>query len=161
MRKVKSLIFDEDGAEIMAFALSATVLFMLIFVIIELCLMCYAYNSVALAAQQGTRYAMVRGSDWTSACATTASFGCEATATNVQNYILNQPHPGINLTAAEISVTWPGTPVSGTNAACTANAYAQGCEVKVTVSYPFTWNIPFIKPGSKTLNSTSIETIQD
>lgn len=157
MRKVKRLISDEDGAEIMAFALSASILFSLIFVIIELCLMCYAYNSVAIAAQQGTRYAMVRGSDWTNACATTTSYACQATTANVQNYILSQPHPGINLTAAEISVTWLATTSSG--AVCTQ--YAQGCRVEVTVSYPFTWNIPFIKPGSKTLNSTSIETIQD
>ncbi|MGA3372259.1 MAG: TadE/TadG family type IV pilus assembly protein [Terracidiphilus sp.] len=157
---MKSLICNEDGAEVVEFALAATVLFTLVFGIIEFCLGMYADNFVAFAAQHGTRYAMVRGSDWTSACASASSYGCQATAANVQNDILGLPHPGLNLTASNITVTWPGTTASGSSTGCTANAAAQGCLVKVKISYPFALHIPFYS-GSIPLGSTSEETIQD
>src|ERR1035438_1567832 len=155
MRRVKSLVCDEDAAEIVEFALAATVFFMLIFGIIELCLGIYAGNFVAMAAQQGTRYAMVRGSGNPS-CPSVSSFGCSATATDVQNYVLGLTHPGINLTASNITVTWLTTTATGST--CTPNS--QGCQVEVTVNYPFPLNIPFFST-SIPLSSTSIETIQD
>jgi len=145
MRRVKSLVCDEDGAELVEFALSATIFFTLIFGIMEFCLVIYADNFVAIAAQQGTRYAMVRGSDWTSSC-----------AADVQNYELSLAHPGLNLEASNITVTWLTTTAAGS--ACTK--YSQGCQVEVTVSYPFQLNIPFFST-SIPLSSTSIATIQD
>jgi hypothetical protein len=120
----------------------------------------YAGNFAAFAAEQGTRYAMVRGSDWTSGCASTSSYACKATQGNVQNYVLSLPHPGISLTASNVNVTWPGTTAAGVSPACTADAYAQGCEVKVIVSYTFKLNIPYFS-ASIPLSSTSMETIQD
>jgi len=62
------------------FALAAGIFFTFIFGINRVRLVIYAGSFVALAAQQGSRYAMVRGSDWTSSCATTNSFGCKATS---------------------------------------------------------------------------------
>ena len=119
----------------------------------------YAGSFVAYAAQQGTRYAMVRGSDWTTACASASNYSCYVTQTNVsvlQNYVLSLPHPGLNLTTANISPTWLLTTASG----ATCVQYSQGCQVKVQVSYTFQLNIPFV-PASIPLSSTSIETIQD
>jgi Flp pilus assembly protein TadG len=156
MRRVKSLVCDEDGAELVEFALAATIFFTLIFGIIEFCLVIYAGNCVAIAAQQGTRYAMVRGSDWTSSCASVSSYGCKATKLDVQNYELGLAHPGLNLTASNITVTWLTTTAAGS----TCTQYSQGCQVEVKVSYPFQLNIPFFST-SITLSSTSIETIQD
>jgi Flp pilus assembly protein TadG len=136
------------------FAVASTFLFTLIFGILEFCLVVYAGAYVAFAAQQGTRYAMVRGADWTSACASAESYGCQATADNVKNHILNMAHPGLNLTAGNIEVTWParGTCAEGSN--------AQGCQVQVTVRYTFQMNLPFYSP-SIPLSSISKETIQD
>ena len=167
MRRVKSLVCDEDGAELVEFALSATIFFTLIFGIMEFCLVIYADNFVAIAAQQGTRYAMVRGSDWTSSCASTSSYGCEVTASDVQNYILGLERLGLNLTASNITVTWPGTTAAGANAGCAASPHGQGCQVKVTVSYTFSLRIPFFSAtipyfsASIPFSSTSIETIQN
>lgn len=159
MQRVMSLVCDEDGSQLVEFALAATIFFTLIFGVIEFSLAIYAGNFVAIAAQQGTRYAMVRGGDWTNSCATVSSYSCEATAANVQQYILNQPHPSLNLTANNIAsivtVTWPGT-----STACTANPKAQGCPVEVQISYPFQLNLPYYSP-SITITSTSIETIQN
>ena len=73
MRRLKRLIRDEEAAELVEFALAAGIFFTLIFGIIEFCLAIYAGSFVAFAAQQGTRYAMVRGSDWTGSCASTSS----------------------------------------------------------------------------------------
>ena len=160
MWRLKSLVRDERAAELVEFALAAGIFFTFIFGIIEFGLVIYAGSFVAYAAQQGSRYAMVRGSDWTSSCATTNSFGCKATSLNVQNYVLSLPHPGINLLASNISVTWPGTTASGASAGCSANPYGQGCQVKVKISYTFNLAIP-VFPAAIPLSSTTIETIQD
>jgi len=155
MRSVKSLVGDEDGTELAEFALTAGVFFLVFFGIIEFCMVIFTGGFVAYAAQQGTRYAMVRGSDWTNSCASTSSLACYATPGNVQNYILGLPHPGINLQASNITVTPINKTVSGGQ--CTANG--KGCQIKVQVSYAFGMNIPFF-PNSIPLSSTSIETIQ-
>lgn len=160
MWRLKSLVRDEDASELVEFALAAGVFFTLLFGIIEFCMVMYAGSFVAYAAQQGTRYAMVRGSDWKSACASTSSYGCKATALNVQNYILSLPHPGLSLATSNINVTWPGTTAAGASAGCATNPYGQGCQVKVNVSYTFKLSIPYFS-ASVPLSSSSIETIQD
>jgi Flp pilus assembly protein TadG len=160
MWRLKSLVRDERAAELVEFALAAGIFFTFIFGIIEFGLVIYAGSFVAYAAQQGSRYAMVRGSDWTSSCALTGSFGCQATAANVQNYILSLPHPGLSLVASNISVTWPGTTAAGASAGCSANPYGQGCQVKVKVSYTFNLAIP-VFPAAIPLSATTIETIQN
>jgi Flp pilus assembly protein TadG len=166
MRRLKRLVCDEDAAELVEFAVASMIFFTLIFGIIAFCLAIYAGNFVAYAAQQGTRYWMVRGSDWTNACSTTLTSGCQAATTDVQNYVVNLPHPGINLTAANITPTALGTTATGATTPCATTPYAQGCQVKVKVSYTFGMNIPFIPANdyislSIPFTSTSIETIQD
>ncbi len=160
MRRLKSLVRDERAAELVEFALATGIFFTLIFGIIEFGLVIYAGSFVAFATQQGARYAQVRGSDWTASCQGTGSFGCQASALNVQNYILSLPHPGISLLASNIGVTWPGTTAAGASAGCSSNPYGQGCQVKVKVSYTFNLAIP-VFPAAIPLSSTAIETIQN
>jgi Flp pilus assembly protein TadG len=160
MRSLKSIVCDEGGEALIEFAIAAGIFFTLIFGIIGFCLVVYTGSFVAYAAQHGSRYAMVRGSDWTNACASASSRGCQASAGNVQDYVLSLPHPGINLKSSDISVSWPGTSAAG--AGCTAaHRYAQGCQVNVTVSYTFSLRIPGVPAASIPLSSTSIETIQN
>jgi Flp pilus assembly protein TadG len=161
MRRLNSLVCDEDGQDLVEFAIASGVFFMLIIGIIEFCLVIYAGSFVAFAAQQGTRYAMVRGSDWKAACASASSYGCTATAGNVQDYILSLPHPGLNLKASNITPNWLGTTAAGSTVGCATTQYAHGCQVKVTVSYTFSLNIPFFGAAAIPLSSTSVETIQD
>ena len=159
MRRLKRLAGDEEAAELVEFAISAWILFMLLFGIIEFCLLIYSESVVAYAAQQGARYWMVRGADWAKPCSTTLTAGCQAASTDVQTYVLSLPHPGLNLATSNITAT----PVNATAAgvSCLASPYAQGCEVKVTVSYTFGLNIPYVPAASIPLSSTSTETIQD
>lgn len=157
MRRVKKIVCDEDGAELVEFAAAATAFFMLIFLIIEFSLGLYSDNFVAMAAQEGTRYAMVRGADWTTSCASATSFDCQASSDNVKSYILAQPHGGVTLTTSDITVNWLTTTADG--GTCVAQ-YTQGCRVQVTINYPFQLNIPFFSPTIQ-LSSTSIATIQN
>jgi Flp pilus assembly protein TadG len=160
MRSVKSLVRDEDGQELVEFAMAAVFFFSLIFAVMGSCIAMYAGNFVAYAAEQGARYAMVRGGDWANACATTASYACKANATNVKNYVLSLPHPGLTLTAANVNPTWTGAAASGASAACTADATAQGCLVQVKVTYTFQMNL-LLYTANYTFPSTAVETIQD
>ncbi len=156
MRRVKSLVCDEDASQVVEFAFASMIFFTMIFAMIEFCLAMYASNFVAYAAQQGARYASVRGEDWTSTCATTSSYGCKAiTQTAVQNYVIGL---GGLLTASNITANWPLTTSSGS--ACPNGQYYQGCRVQVTVTYSFPLSIPMVNL-SIPFNSTSEETIQD
>jgi|GEM_PF-6289255 Flp pilus assembly protein TadG len=159
MRRLKSLVRDEDASELVEFAIASSILFAMIFGIIEFCMVMYAGNFVAYAAQQGSRYAMVLGSSWTTNCTTAGSYDCALTASNqndvVKGYILRLSHPGLNMTADNIIVNLDA-PASG--GACAA--FSKGCRVKVKVSYTFQMNLPFYSPNIP-LSSTSEETIQN
>ena len=154
--KAWRLLRNEDGAELVEFALVSVIFFTLIFAIVEFALVLHAGNAVAMAAQQGARYAMVRGSDWTAVCSSPSSYGCQATAATVQSYVLAQPHGPINLQASNIEVTWLTTTAAGVS--CTQ--YAQGCQVQVKVSYAFPLRLPLVS-ATIPLSSTVIETIQN
>lgn len=156
MRILKSLAREEKGEEIVEFAFAASIFFLVLLGMIEWALAFYAGNIVATAAGQGARYAMVRGSDWTSACASTSSIGCAATTANVKNYILSLPNGGIGLAASDITVNWMTTTAGGS--ICASNS--RGCQVSVKINHSFPLTIPFFAT-SVPLTSTSIETIQD
>jgi Flp pilus assembly protein TadG len=156
MHRLMSLISEEDGTELVEFAVVSTVFFAFLFGIIGFSLAMYSANFVAIAAQQGTRYAMVRGSDWTGSCASVSSYGCQATTANVQNYILAKAPGGLNLSASNITVTWLTKAADGSS----CKQYSQGCQVEVAVSIPFQLHIPLLNT-SIPFSSTSIETIQN
>ncbi len=163
MRGWKRFIRKEDGAEILEFALAATIFTLMLFAVIEFSEGVYAGNQCAIDAQMGARYAMVRGSDWTTACATTTSVGCY-TATDgsgVKAYVLSLPHPGPNFTTSNITVNALTTNVDGT--ACVA--WARNCRIEVLVTYTFGINLPILpsnySPLTTSLRGDSIETIQD
>lgn len=158
MRRLKSLVWDEDGTELVEFSMAATFFFLLFFGVISFCQVIYACNFIETAAQMGARYEMVRGADWASACSAVGQPACNDTATSfVKTYIQNMPHPG--LTTANITVTpnWLATMGDGT--ACPQ--YTRGCQVQVTVSYSYTLNIPFVPAASFPVSSKAIRTIHD
>jgi Flp pilus assembly protein TadG len=161
MRSLKRLVCGEDATELVEFAIASMVFLTLLFGVVEFCLLIYAGNFVAFAAQHGSRYAMVRGSDWKSSCSSSSTnYDCLAADSDVKNYVLSLPHPGLSLTKDNIKPTWLNVTADGTT---TCTQYAQGCQVQVVVTYNFGLTIPFI-PSTYTsipLTSTSIETIQN
>lgn len=153
----------ESGGTLVETALSLTLLFTLIIGVIELSWALYSYHFVSDAAREGSRYAMVRGADWSSSCdagSGYASAGCTASPADVGNYIQSLNFPGIFITSKDVFVCYatalPSTPM----AACTTNAAttsvpAAGGVVEVTISYPFKFAIPGFPGYTYTLTSSS------
>lgn len=170
--KLPRLAREESGSQLVEFSISALIFLTLLFGAFDWMFAMYAYHFTTYAAQQGTRYAMVRGYTWskntTTSCSTSAppnfalSYNCTASATDIQNYVRSLASPGINSSNVTIDTTssdvWPGKTPDGTTTGCTGNANSPGCLVKVTVSYSFTF-LPFLKLSSLPISATSEKVI--
>lgn len=131
---------DEQGASLVEFALCSAVLFMSLFGVIGLCGALYSYIFVSEAARDAARYALVRGS----AC--TGFSDCNISSAQVNSYVKNLGHPGINKTNLTATAGW-----SGSN----SPSNAPGNVVTVTVSYNFPLNIPFWPQSGSTIHLVS------
>ena len=140
------------------FALSASILFMLIFGVMDMCLALYSYHFTSEAARMGARFAMVRGSS----CSTYGNFGfnCPVTlSSQVQTYLRGLSIPGISPANISVTATWPTTGASCAPSVTPCNN--PGNLVRVTVSYQFPVSIPFVSPKTLTMKSTSQMVIAD
>jgi len=155
---------SERGSSLVEFALVLTVLFMLIFGIIDFSRAVYAYNFLSSAASAGARYAMVRG-----ATCTTWTTACPAAASDVTTYVQGIVPAGISLTSAStcpaspsstagalsVCASWPGTGGNGSACAETGGkSNTPGCVVQVQVQYAFKFSLPFL-PRSSTYTMTA------
>ena len=142
---------EDTGATLVEFALSVSILMMMLFGIIQACFALYACNYVSDAAREATRYAIVRGS----AC--TGMPDCGATQAQIQTYVSSLTYPGINANNVTVTATWlslNSTPPTAWTA-CAGQCDAPGNAVQVQVTYPFPLSIPFWKKSTVNLNSTS------
>jgi Flp pilus assembly protein TadG len=143
----------ERGSAAAETALVMAVTLMLVLGIIVFSLLIFDYHTVASMARQGARWAMVRGA----ACPQSGEVGeasCPATKAEIQSYV--QGLALANMTPSDVSVTpivWSAEP--GCSGYASNNG--PGCQVAITVSYPFTLSLPLVpmpKAGI-TLSSTS------
>jgi Flp pilus assembly protein TadG len=143
---------SDEGSNIVEFALSCSILFVLLFGIIEMSMALYTYTFVASAAREATRYAVVRGSQCTGfpECTTAAPATHGAVQSDIQNYVHNLGFPYSN--QMTVTASWPST-TNCTPVASPCNN--QGNLVKVVVTCPFTLSIPFWRQATVTLASTS------
>lgn len=158
MKDLRRSARDERGSALVEAALSMIVLLIFIFGVIEVSWAVYSYHLVANAAHEGARYAIVRGSSWTTACDGTGTGSrCQTTAADVQNYVANKSLPGVAIDPSRVCVQWFSAVPSSTSTSCTANTgpMAQGNIVQVTVSYPFTLNVFFLPARTINIASTS------
>jgi Flp pilus assembly protein TadG len=169
--KIFRLVREERGSELVEFATTAWVLMLLLIGTFEGAYAMYAYHFTTYAAQQGTRFAMVRGYTWskdlTTNCATTAPpnftmpYTCTASATDIQNYVRSLATGGINPSSVTINTTgswiWPGTTPDNTTTNC-STANSQGCMVRVTVNYAFN-ALPFLSKLNLSISATSEKVI--
>ena len=135
-----------EGQTLVETALSLSILFAMVFGIIQVGLALYTYDFVAESAREGSRYAMVRGSSCTSPCTV-------ATSSSVQSYVQSLGYPGLNSSNLTVTTTWPDTGATCTPSVTPCNN--PGNNVKVKAKYVFPWNIPFVPSGSITMTSTS------
>ncbi len=128
----------EEGAAIVETALSLIILLTVVFGIMEICLALYSYHFISDAAQEGARYAIVRGSS----CNGGFSTACPASAADIQSYVENLGLPGINPKYMTVTTTW----LPNQN---------PGSAVQVHVQYKFPLSIPFVEATTITMNSSS------
>lgn len=138
-------LHSQRGTTTVEFAISALVMLMVLFGILECSLLLYSYHTVSNAARQGSRWAMVRGSD----CVASA---CPATADSVKSYVLTQV-PLLDTSHVSVTTTWSSS--SDCTVSSSSGPAGPGCVVAVQVSYPFQLNLPFIPISALTLSSTS------
>lgn len=169
--KIVQILRNETGAELVEFSLSIMVLLTLLFGIMDICRAAYSYSFTTYAAQEGARFAIVRGYHWhgSGPCNTSAPpnftmpYGCEASQSDVQNYVKSIALPLVYTNSLTVTPTWPGT-TPDCSSKCTActNKDSQGCYVSVTVSYNFNFFMPFLPSSSAlTLAGTSVKSIQE
>jgi Flp pilus assembly protein TadG len=147
----------ERGSTLLEFALVVVLFFTFFFGIIDFARALFAYHFISNAAREGTRYAIVRGTS----CTGPASFECNITPTQIQNYVTSITPSGINSSSVIVdsdpSFIWPGTgPGTGTNGGCnTSNNLNNnpGCFVQVKVQYGFNFIFPFMPSGTCTVGS--------
>jgi Flp pilus assembly protein TadG len=162
------------GSALVEFALVLTVLFTVIFGIMDFSRAMYAYHFVSEAARDATRYASVRGSSCKSATVTP----CPAAASDITTFVYGTIAAGLAVTSTAggattcpatnpstpytlaVCASWPGAAETGTLAgSCvtTNGVNSPGCPVKVTVQYVFGFSLPFVssKVSSMDLTSTS------
>lgn len=167
---LRSLLRDERGGTLVETALSFVLLLMLIFGVIEGSLAVYSYHYLASAAHEGTRYAIVRGGGWEVNCDPSGngnigtgygSSGCIASTADVANYVASRNFPGLHITAGQVCVQYlSSSPSSTTTATCTTPSAANtnnapGDIVQVSINYPYTLSVPFLRSHTFYMVSTS------
>jgi Flp pilus assembly protein TadG len=147
---------SDEGSAVVEMALVSSVLFAMLFGIFEISMALYAYDYLTDAAREGSRWAIVRGSQ----CSTNTPTldHCGATSADIQTYVQGLGFPfaksltaaatWCNATVNSSGVTsWATPPCSGTN--------APGNEVSVVVTIQFPLAIPFIPTKTLSMSSTS------
>ena len=129
----------------------------LIFAVIESSWAIYFNHYLGNAAHEATRYAIVRGGSWSGACSDYSSSMCQASPTNIADYVVSRNFPGINIASGDVCVQYFATMPSSTSLSCTGNTSPNlpGDIVQVTVTHPFTLTVPFLPAVTWQLKSTS------
>ena len=154
---------SEKGSALVEYAVAVTLFMTFLFGMMDFSRFLYTYHFVSGVAREGTRYAAVRGSTFGTACSSTVTYACYATAANIQTYVQGLTPSGIVSGSVTVTTTWPGA-LSGASGSCTTTANGTtglvdnpGCLVDVAVSYPFKFMLPFLPSSATTytLSSTS------
>jgi Flp pilus assembly protein TadG len=136
MSKTKIVVRQgERGNYMIEFGLSIVLFFGIVLGILDVSRGIYAYNFLAGAAKEGSRYAMIHGS----------SSGSKASSTDIQN-VVQKWLIGMADSSATVTTTW---------SPATENP---GSQVTVKVQYTFTPMSNFLV-GSWNLQSTSQTTV--
>lgn len=128
----------ERGQAIVEFILVAIFILILFISIIQMILLMYAYTTLADAAKEGVRYAIVHGTGNTT-CSGPGNPSMTPTpvcnpggATNVQTAVINFAGLSFqNVSAADVNVDY--NPQNANGSACSS----PGCLVRVTVSHTY------------------------
>lgn len=150
---------DEEGANLVEFALAATVFFMVLFGIMGFCMVAYSYAFVSNAAREATRYAIVRGKSQiiTTDCSSVGPANCIAQggvdAGDIYDYVKSLAPLGINASKLDVDSNW--LTKSGGSCGTDDSCKVPGNQVVVQVSYTYDLNVPFVPQHSFAISSSS------
>jgi hypothetical protein len=126
----------ERGATLLEFAFVLVITLVLLFGMIDFARALYSFHFVSEAAQEGTRFASVRGAN----CSTDAA-PCPAQLDDIQTFVMQLVPQGIDSSQVTVNPTWTNPnnlPMCGPP----PNVYP-GCGVQVQVQYNFNFIFPF------------------
>ncbi len=155
---------EEQGQSLVETALSMMMLLCLIFAVIEASWGVYSLHYLANGAHEAARYAIVRGGGWGAACDGSGAAGsgsgssmCQASPQDIANFVASRNFPGINITASDVCVEYFSSVPASASTTCNGNTgpNADGDIVQVTISYPFSFTVPFLNRYTWHLSSTS------
>ena len=134
---------EDRGSTMIEFCLISVMLVIVLLGVVEMGRMVLVYTTIANAAREGARYAIVHGADQT---ASPSGPGNPCTCPDVQTVVKNFASAGLlNTDSLTITVSYP----DGSNTA--------GSHVSVKVTYPYD---PFVNYFSSILNQTLGSTSQ-
>lgn len=151
---------DERGSEIVEFAFAICIWVAAVFAIMYGSFALYASHFVGNAADEAARYAVVRGSTWSgTSCSSTTTLECDATSTDVANYVGSMLMPGMSSSNLNVTTTWPGTTSTGATCDTIYGSNSPNCLVEVQVKYTFSFPLPFLTQYTIPMTSSSQMTI--
>jgi hypothetical protein len=175
-------IAREDGAALVEMGLSAILVLMALFSIMETSFLLYSYNYVSNAAREATRYAAIRGPNSCSDATITPFPDCglhpesfvsttDPTQNPLLNYVEAMGYPGLNASNTSMEVkylvatkTSAGLTTWAADANCSSTSDTDsngnacnnvGNMINVKVVYRFPLTIPFWKSAIIPVGSTS------
>lgn len=132
-------VHDQDGSSLVEFSATLGLMFTFVYILMQICMALYTYGMISECAREATRWASVRGST----CQTAAGSSCTATTTTVSNYAKGLGFPNIGGGALNPVASYPDT------------NEAPGSRVKVTITYPYSVNLPFVPKQTISLQVSS------
>lgn len=157
---LKNVLDDENGSQLVEFALCLPVLLAVFFGVVYFSFVSFVSHFVTNGANEGARYAIVRGSGWNGkACKSTSAVECTATSTDVSNFVTGMLPHGLGAANLSVVTTWPGTTSAGGTCDTQNGSNSPNCQVIVQAKYIVSFPLPFVSSQSMTLSSTAVMTI--
>ena len=142
----------QRGETLVEFALGLTLFLATIFGILEFGVAVWQYNMLSDFAQEGARWAMIRGGSNATACTGIGTPPCKASMTDVENYV-NSRSVGLNVQVKTYSAD-ATTKVCTTTETNPSTLYA-GDGICVKVSKQYSGFTRIVRSGTLTLQSTA------
>jgi len=161
MKKVASIIREENGSSIVEYAIVFLLMMTMILGMVDFSRAIFVYHFISNQARDATRYASVRGSTCSTDLSCTAANSASGTAGpaskgDIQTFVKNVPK-GIDVNKLTPVVDWP--PQAANPAICAGTINAPGCTVQVKVTYAFNFSSPLVSNKTLTLSATSAAVI--
>jgi hypothetical protein len=160
--RLRSKLACDEGATIVEMGFAIGGVAMVLFGIIQLCMALYTYHFITEAAREASRFAMVRGSQCgavfaQSYCSPYTGLADGADGNDVSGFVNNLGYPFASKLVTSTQWQSPTLDANGytTWTPCATRCNAPPNLVQVTVSYAYPFNVPFLKPMSFNLHSTS------